>query len=86
MATTPRRQAFVTKILDNTVALPGSGSDALASFVAGNGDVLLAYENDSIEARAAGDDVDYILPDDTLLIQNPAAVTTDAIGARRRTS
>ena len=70
--------AFVTKILDNTVALPGSGSDALSSFVAGNGDVLLAYENDSIQAKAAGDDVDYILPDDTLLIQNPAALTTDA--------
>ena len=60
------------------MALPGSGSDALASFVAGNGDVLLAYENDSIAARAAGDDVDYIVPDDTLLIQNPAALTTDA--------
>jgi sulfate/thiosulfate-binding protein len=70
--------AFVTKILKNTVALPGSGSDALASFVAGNGDVLLAYENDSIAARAAGDDVDYIVPDDTLLIQNPVALTTDA--------
>ena len=53
-------------------------ADALASFVAGNGDVLLAYENDSIEARAAGDDVDYMIPDDTLLIQNPAAVTEDA--------
>jgi sulfate/thiosulfate-binding protein len=73
-----KAKAFVTKVLDNTVALPGSGSDALASFVAGNGDVLLAYENDSIAARAAGDDVDYILPDDTLLIQNPVALTTDA--------
>ncbi len=69
---------FVTRLLHNTVALPGSGSDALASFLAGNGDVLLAYENDSIEARAAGDDVDYVVPDDTLLIENPAAVTTDA--------
>jgi sulfate/thiosulfate-binding protein len=73
-----KAKAFVTKVLDNTVALPGSGSDALASFVAGNGDVLLAYENDSIAARAAGDDVDYILPDDTLLIQNPVALTKDA--------
>jgi sulfate/thiosulfate transport system substrate-binding protein len=69
---------FVTKLLHNAVALPGSGSDALASFLAGNGDVLLAYENDSIEARAAGDDVDYVVPDDTLLIENPAAITTDA--------
>jgi sulfate/thiosulfate transport system substrate-binding protein len=74
-------EAFVSKLLHNAVALPGSGSDALASFLAGNGDVLLAYENDSIEAKAAGDDVDYILPQDTLLIENPAAVTTDAVPA-----
>jgi sulfate transport system substrate-binding protein len=72
---------FVTELLHNTVAMPGSGSDALASFLAGNGDVLLAYENDSIEAKAAGDDVDYIVPKDTLLIQNPAAVTKDASSA-----
>ncbi len=76
--TDAQAQAFVNKLLHNVVALPGSGSDALASFVAGNGNVLLAYENDSIAARAAGDDVDYILPDDTLLIQNPVALTKDA--------
>ncbi len=76
--TDAQAQAFVTKLLHNAVALPSSGSDALASFLAGNGDVLLAYENDSIEARAAGDKVDYIVPQDTLLIQNPAALTTDA--------
>jgi sulfate/thiosulfate-binding protein len=74
-------KAFVSKVLGNAVALPGSGSDALASFVAGNGDVLLAYENDSIAAVAAGDDVEYVLPDDTLLIQNPVALTKDASGA-----
>jgi len=76
--TDAKAEAFVTQLLDNAVALPASGSDALSSFLAGNGDVLLAYENDSIEARAAGDPVDYIVPNDTLLIQNPAAVTTDA--------
>jgi sulfate transport system substrate-binding protein len=76
-----KAQDFVTKLLHNTVAMPSSGSDALASFLAGNGDVLLAYENDSIEAKAAGDDVDYIVPNDTLLIQNPAAITTDAAPA-----
>jgi sulfate/thiosulfate-binding protein len=76
--TDAQAKAFVTKLLHNAVALPGSGSDALSSFVAGNGDVLLAYENDSIEAKAAGDDVDYIVPQDTLLIQNPVALTTKA--------
>src|SRR4051812_4686165 len=81
--TDAKAQDFVTKLLDNAVALPGSGSDALSSFLAGNGDVLLAYENDSIEAKAAGDDVDYIVPNDTLLIENPAAVTTDAGSAAK---
>ncbi|WP_151083556.1 sulfate ABC transporter substrate-binding protein [Nocardioides cynanchi] len=81
--TDAQAQAFVDKLLHNVVALPGSGSDALASFVAGNGDVLLAYENDSIAARAAGDDVDYIVPDDTLLIQNPVALTKDASTAAK---
>ena len=69
---------FVTMLLHNTIAMPGSAADAMASFLAGNGDVLVAYENDSIAARASGEDVDYVVPDDTLLIQNPAAVTTDA--------
>jgi sulfate transport system substrate-binding protein len=72
---------FVTELLHNTIAMPGSAADAMASFLAGNGDVLVAYENDSIEARASGEDVDYVVPDDTLLIENPAAVTTDAAPA-----
>jgi sulfate/thiosulfate transport system substrate-binding protein len=81
--TDAQAQTFVDKVLHNVVALPGSGSDALSSFVAGNGDVLLAYENDSIAARAAGDDVDYIVPDDTLLIQNPVALTKNASSAAK---
>lgn len=78
-----KAKSFVTDLLHHTIAMPGSGADALASFLAGNGDVLLAYENDSIEARASGEDVDYVIPDDTLLIQNPAAVTTDASPAAK---
>ena len=76
-------QAFVTKMLGNAVALPDSASDALASFLGGNGNVLLAYESDAIAARAAGDDVDYIVPDDTLLIENPVALTKKASSAAK---
>ena len=43
--------------------------------------MLLSYENEAIQARAAGADFDYIVPDETLLIQNPAAVTKDASDA-----
>jgi sulfate/thiosulfate transport system substrate-binding protein len=76
-------QAFVSKLLDHAVALPDSGSDAMSSFQAGNGNVLLAYESDSISARAAGGDIDYVVPDDTLLIQNPVALTKTASTAAK---
>ena len=69
---------FMTKLLGNTIALPSSGRDATTSFTQGNGDVLLSYENEAILAKQSGQEVDYVLPPDTLLIENPAAVTVDA--------
>jgi sulfate transport system substrate-binding protein len=51
-----------------------SGRDALADFASGNGDVLLSYENEAITAQQKGENVDYVVPGDTILIQNPLAV------------
>ena len=70
--------AFLTKLLNNTIALPGSAREATTAFTDGSGDVLLSYENEAILAKQSGADIDYIVPEDTLLIENPAAVTTDA--------
>jgi sulfate/thiosulfate transport system substrate-binding protein len=70
--------AYLKKFFGNVAALPGSGRDATTAFQGGNGDVLLSYENEAILARQSGADFDYIVPDQDLLIQNPAAVTTDA--------
>ena len=75
-------KAYLTKLLNNTIALPSSGRDATTSFTEGNGDVLLSYENEAILAKQGGADVDYVVPDDTLLIENPAAVTKDAVPDR----
>src|SRR4051794_7516223 len=71
-------QAYLKKFLGNVAAFPGSGKDATTAFEGGTGDVLLSYENEAIQARAAGADFDYFVPDQTLLIQNPGAVTKDA--------
>jgi sulfate transport system substrate-binding protein len=71
-------EAFMTKLLNNTIALPSSAREATTAFSEGNGDVLLSYENEAILARANGEPFDYVVPEDTLLIENPAAVTTDA--------
>jgi sulfate transport system substrate-binding protein len=72
---------FITGLLGNTIALPGSGREATTAFTDGSGDVLLSYENEAILAKQSGADIDYVLPADTLLIENPAAVTSDASDA-----
>jgi sulfate/thiosulfate transport system substrate-binding protein len=71
-------QDWLTKFFNNVVALPGSGRDATTAFLGGTGDVLVSYENEAILARQQGEDVDYVIPDTTLLIENPGAVLKDA--------
>ena len=69
---------FLKQILENTSVQDASARDALQTFVGGKGDVLLAYENEAIAAQQAGEDIDYVIPDQTILIENPVAVTEDA--------
>ena len=71
-------KVFLTKVLGNVKAFPGSGRDATQAFQSGTGDVLISYENEAILARQQGEKIDYLVPDDTLLIENPAAVLKDA--------
>lgn len=70
--------AYMKKFFANVVALPDSGRDATTAFTSGTGDVLLSYENEAILARQSGTDFDYVVPDSSLLIENPCALTKDA--------
>jgi sulfate/thiosulfate-binding protein len=69
---------FLHKVLANTAVQDKSAREALQTFTGGKGDVLLSYENEAITAQKAGVDLDYVVPDQTILIQNPAAVTTES--------
>jgi sulfate/thiosulfate-binding protein len=68
----------VKTLLEKTVAQPGSARDALAAFTSGQGDVLLGYENEAIKAVKEGEDVEYVVPPSTILIETPIAVTKEA--------
>jgi sulfate transport system substrate-binding protein len=68
----------VKTLLEKAVAQPGSARDALAAFTQGQGDVLLGYENEAIKAINEGEDIEYIVPPSTILIETPIAVTKDA--------
>jgi sulfate/thiosulfate transport system substrate-binding protein len=70
--------AAVKTLLEKAVAQPGSARDALAAFTQGQGDVLLGYENEAIKAQDEGEDVEYVVPPSTILIETPIAVTKDA--------
>jgi sulfate/thiosulfate-binding protein len=47
----------------------------LQTFLGGKGDVMLAYENEIIGAQQKGQKIDYVIPPQTILIENPVAVT-----------
>jgi sulfate transport system substrate-binding protein len=70
--------AGVKTVLSKAVAQPGSGRDAMTAFTQGQGDVLLSYENEAIKAQEAGEDVEYVIPDGTIQIEIPIAVTKTA--------
>jgi sulfate/thiosulfate-binding protein len=76
--------AYLEKVFANVKALPGSGRDATTAFQGGTGDALLSYENEAIFARQSGEAVDYVVPKQNLLIENPAAVTIKAAPAAKR--
>jgi sulfate/thiosulfate-binding protein len=72
---------FLDDVFSNVVSLTNSGRDATQSFLGGTGDVLLAYENEAILAAQNGEGFEYIIPETTLLIENPGAVLTKATPA-----
>ena len=70
--------AYLKSLLQHVPVQDKSGRESLQTFLNGKGDVSLSYENEAINAQQKGQDVDYVIPDQTILIQNPAAVTKDA--------
>jgi sulfate/thiosulfate-binding protein len=68
--------AYLAALLKNTVAQPASASAALQTFLSGVGDVVLDYESDAIYAQNQSEPITIVTPPQTVLIQNPIAVTT----------
>jgi sulfate/thiosulfate transport system substrate-binding protein len=70
-------QQFLKDLFDNVTVQDKSARDSLQTFGSGKGDVLLAYENEAIAAQRKGIDLDYVVPDQTILIENPIALTEE---------
>jgi sulfate/thiosulfate-binding protein len=69
---------YLRDLFANVSVQDKSARESLQTFSSGKGDVLIAYENEAITAQQAGQPLDYTIPDQTILIENPVAVTKDA--------
>jgi sulfate/thiosulfate-binding protein len=67
-------KAKLLALFKNVTVQDKSARDALNTFLAGKGDVLLTYENEAIAAQRAGQKTPYVIPKATILIENPIAV------------
>ena len=68
-------QANLLKLFKNVVAQDKSARDSVNTFLAGRGDVLLSYENEALGGQKKGQNLPFIVPKSTILIENPIAVT-----------
>src|SRR5207248_11436199 len=76
--TPAQAQQYLGQLFKHVPVQDKSARDALQTFSSGKGDVLISYENEAIAAKAKGLDVDYVIPPQTILSQNPIAMTSKA--------
>ena len=70
---------YLKKLFKNVPVLPKSAREATQVFASGKGDVLLTYENEAIYANKKGVHTEYVLPKQTILIENPVALTKSGL-------
>jgi ABC-type sulfate transport system substrate-binding protein len=59
---------YLEKLYDHVVSQDKSAREALQTFLAGRGDVLLSYENEAIFAQKHDQSIDYTIPKATIAI------------------
>ncbi|MEV8438650.1 sulfate ABC transporter substrate-binding protein [Actinosynnema sp. NPDC051121] len=70
--------AYLDALFKNVPVQDESARKSLQTFTSGKGDAILAYENEAIFAKQNKQPLDYVVPDATILIENPVAVTKNS--------
>jgi sulfate/thiosulfate-binding protein len=71
-------EAYLQKLFNNVKVQDSSGRASMQTFTGGKGDAVISYENEALFAQQNGQALDYTVPDATILIENPIAVTTNS--------
>ena len=69
---------YLRQLFTHVPVLDKSARESLATFSGGKGDVLLSYENEAITAQQKDESLEYVVPDQTILIENPVAAITES--------
>ena len=72
--TEKQANAYLASLYKNITVQDSSARASMNTFVSGKGDVLLAYENEAIQAQQSGAKISFVRPSATLLIENPIAI------------
>jgi sulfate/thiosulfate transport system substrate-binding protein len=72
--TEKQANAYLSSLYKNITVQDSSARASMNTFVSGKGDVLLAYENEAIQAQQNGAKISFVRPSSTILIENPIAV------------
>lgn len=70
--------SYLGGLFKHITVQPTSGSTAFQTFLTGTGDAVITYESEAITAQHKNQPVTYVVPDQTLLIENPIAITKNS--------
>lgn len=73
---------YLQKLFKKVVSQDSSARKALQTFLAGRGDALIDYEDEAISYEKKGEPIEYIVPSDTIQIENPVAVVGNSSTAK----
>jgi sulfate/thiosulfate transport system substrate-binding protein len=68
--------AYLNALFPHVAVQDTSARNSLQTFANGKGDVLIAYQSEAVFAQQHGQPLDYVIPDQSMLIETPIAVTT----------
>ncbi len=73
---------YLQQLFKKVVSQDSSARKALQTFLAGRGDALIDYEDEAISDMKKGAPIEYIVPSDTIQIENPVAVVGSSSTAK----
>ncbi|MCB2202370.1 sulfate ABC transporter substrate-binding protein [bacterium] len=70
---------FLREVLANVSVMDKAARDSILNFEMGIGDLAITYENEILVGRASGQTYERVIPNSTILIENPIAVVDASV-------